>query len=93
MRRKKEKVSTGRKFCKGLKEESKAAALTVELSYGQKKKRATNCSQEGTLASQMDAVGCKRTLKLSHSSATETSTLDTLRQTSLSADHTVNLGS
>ena len=86
MRRKKSHPQGG--SCKGLKKSSKAAALTAELSHRQKK-RVTNCSQEETLASQMDTVGCKRTLKVSHCSAREASTLDT----SLSADHAVNLGS
>jgi len=62
MRREEKAASTGRKFCKGLKEESKAAALTVELSHGQEKSRVTNCSREETLASQMDTVRCKRHL-------------------------------
>lgn len=46
MRRKKSHPQGG--SCKGLREKSKAAALTVEPSHRQKKKRVTNCSQEET---------------------------------------------
>lgn len=91
MRRKK-KPSTAKKLGKGLQEESKATALTVDLSHRQKR-RMTNCSQEDTLVSQMDTAGCQRVLKLTHSSAIKASTLDTLMQTSLFADHTVDLSS
>lgn len=51
------------KFCKGLKEENKEAALSAHLAHGQKKKTLTNCSQEETLASEMGTAGSKGTLK------------------------------
>lgn len=59
----KKKASTGKKFCKSLREEKKEAALSAELTHGQKKETLTNCSQEETLASETGTESCKRILK------------------------------